>query len=80
MENTEKVERFLSPFEIIPFVDLVTYTYAEIRNEAEKKGELIGPNDMLIASIVNFHEGILVTNNVREFQRIKGLKIENWAK
>ena len=79
-ENTEKVERFLEPFEIIPFIDLITYTYAEIRNEIEKKGEVIGPNDMFIASIVKFHEGILVTNNVNEFARIKGLKIENWAK
>ena len=79
-ENIEKVEKFLEPFEIIPFIDLITYTYAEIRNDIEKKGEVIGPNDMLIASIVKFHEGILVTNNVREFERIKRLKIENWAK
>jgi len=79
-ENIEKVEKFLEPFEVIPFIDLITYTYAEIRNDIEKKGEVIGPNDMLIASIVKFHEGILVTNNVKEFERIKGLKIENWAK
>jgi len=79
-ENIEKVENFLMPFEVIPFIDMITYTYAEIRNDIEKKGEVIGPNDMIIASIVKFHEGILVTNNVREFERIKGLKIENWAK
>ena len=79
-ENIEKVEKFLEPFEVIPFIYLITYTYAEIRNDIEKKGEVIGPNDMLIASIVKFHEGILVTNNIREFERIKGLKIENWAK
>lgn len=79
-ENIEKVEKFLEPFEVIPFIDLITYTYAEIRNDIEKKGEVIGPNDMLIASIVKFHEGILVTNNVKEFERIKVLKIENWAK
>jgi tRNA(fMet)-specific endonuclease VapC len=79
-ENIEKVEMFLEPFEVIPFIDLITYTYAEIRNDIEKKGEVIGPNDILIASIVKFHEGIIVTNNVREFERIKGLKIENWAK
>ena len=52
---------------------------ADIRNDIEKS-EVIGPNDMLIASIVKFHEGILVTNNVKKFERIKGLKIENWAK
>jgi tRNA(fMet)-specific endonuclease VapC len=79
-ETIEKVDKFLEPFEVIPFMDLMTYTYAEIRNDVEKKGEVIGPNDMLIASIVKFHDGILVTNNVKEFQRIKGLKLDNWAK
>lgn len=75
-----KVEKFLEPFEIIPFIDLITYTYAEIRTDIENRGEVIEPNDMLIASIVKFHEGILVTNNVREFERVKELKTENWAK
>lgn len=79
-ENIEKVEEFLEPFEVVPFIDLITYTYAEIRNEIEKQGEVIGPNDLLIASIVKFHEGILVTNNVREFERVKDLKLENWTK
>lgn len=36
-------------------------------------------NDLLIAAIVKFHDGILVTNNLKEFARIKGLKIENWV-
>jgi tRNA(fMet)-specific endonuclease VapC len=79
-ENTEKVEKLLEPFEIVPFFDLITYVYAEIRNETEKKGEIVGPNDLLIASIVKFYDGTLVTNNVKEFERIKGLKIENWVK
>lgn len=79
-DNIEKVEKFLEPFEIIPFIDLITYTYAEIRSEMEIKGEVIGPNDMLIASIVKFHDGILITNNTKEFKRIKGLKLDNWAK
>ena len=79
-ENSEKVEKFLEPFEIAAFTDQITYYYAEIRNETEKKGEIVGPNDLIIASIVKFHEGILVTNNVDEFKRIKGLKIDNWVK
>jgi len=79
-QNIEKVEKFLDPFEIVPFTDLITYVYAEIRSETEKKGEIVGPNDLLIASIVKFHTGILVTNNGAEFKRIKGLKTENWVK
>jgi len=78
-EITVAVERFLEPFEVVPFTDAMAYTYAEIRGETEKKGTLIGPNDLLIASIVKFHDGILVSNNCREFERIKGLKIENWV-
>lgn len=78
-ETLEKVEKFLEPFEIVPFDDMASYVYAELRNRMEQSGELIGPNDLLIASIVKFHEGILVTNNVREFKRIKGLKIEDWV-
>jgi tRNA(fMet)-specific endonuclease VapC len=78
--NIEKVEKFLQPFEVIPFEDLMTYIYADIRFEIEKKGNIIGPNDMFIASIVKYHNGILVTNNEKEFNRIKGLKIENWIK
>lgn len=78
-ENVEKVEKLLEPFEVVPFFDLISYVYADIRNETEKIGEKVGPNDLLIASIVKFHDGILVTNNVKEFARIKGLKIENWV-
>lgn len=75
----EKVERFLQPFEIVPFDDQMTYCYADIRSYLESRGKIIGPNDILIAAIVRFHEGTLITNNVDEFKRIPGLKVENWA-
>lgn len=78
--NTEKVEQLLAPFEIIPFEDLMTYVYADIRNKVEKKGEIIGPNDLIIAAIVKFNEGIIVTHNVKEFKRIEGLKVDDWVK
>jgi tRNA(fMet)-specific endonuclease VapC len=78
--NPEKVEQLLAPFEIIPFEDLMTYVYADIRNKVEKKGEVIGPNDLLIASIVKFNEGIIVTHNIKEFKRIDGLKVDDWVK
>jgi tRNA(fMet)-specific endonuclease VapC len=78
--NTEKVEQFLEPFEVISFDDLMTYVYADIRLKTEKHGENVGPNDLFIASIVKFKEGILVTHNVKEFKRIEGLQIEDWVK
>lgn len=79
-KNSELVERFLEPFEILPFSDRVTYVYADIRAVTEKKGEIIGPNDLMIAAIAQFYGAILVTNNLKEFSRIKSLKTENWVK
>ena len=77
--SLEKVEMFLEAFEVVPFDDLMTYMHADIRYKTELKGENVGPNDLLIATIVKFHEGILVTNNLKEFCRIEGLMVENWA-
>jgi len=45
-----------------------------------KTGKIVGPNELLIASIVRFYNGILVTNNEQEFYQIEGLRIENWAR
>lgn len=78
-ENIEKVERFLAPFEISPFSGAMAAAYAEIRNDMEARGEPIGPNDLFIAAIVKSCGGILVTNNDREFSRVAGLGVENWA-
>jgi tRNA(fMet)-specific endonuclease VapC len=58
----------------------MTYVYADIREKMEKTGALIGPNDLLIASIVKFYDGILVTNNEKEFGKVEVLRIENWTK
>lgn len=76
--NLEKLEAFIQPFEIVSFDDRVSYEYASIRQKTEGAGKVVGPNDLLIASIVKFYQGILITNNIREFEVIKGLKLENW--
>lgn len=78
-DNLEKVERFLDPFEIKMFDDSAAYVYAKIRHDLEKEGSVIGPNDLLIASIVKTNKGVIITGNIREFSRIKGLKIQNWV-
>ena len=54
--------------------------YAEVRASLEAKGTPIGANDLWIAAHALAAGLILVTNNVKEFKRVKGLKIENWAK
>ncbi|MFH1288795.1 MAG: type II toxin-antitoxin system VapC family toxin [bacterium] len=78
-ENIKKVNDFLFPYEIVSFDNNSAVVYSQIRSQLEKKGDLIGPNDLLIASTVIVNDGILVTNNTREFRRVKLLKIENWV-
>lgn len=74
-----KYRQFINVFSIEQFDMHAAQEYGMIRSSLEKAGNLIGPNDMLIASIVKANDGILVTNNVREFERIEGLHIENWC-
>ena len=76
--NLEKVEAFLEPFEIVPFDNQAAYLYADIRSKTETTGRNVGPNDLLIAAVVLLFDGLLITNNVREFSRIDGLQIEDW--
>lgn len=78
-KNRELVLNFLDPFEIIGFNGKESEIYSEIRSNLESKGLPIGPNNLIIASIVLNHNGILVTNNEKEFSRIESLKLENWA-
>jgi tRNA(fMet)-specific endonuclease VapC len=79
VDNTSKVEQFLLPFEVIPFDDKAATKYAEIRAEVSAAGNPIGPNDLIIAATVMANNGTLITNNVNEFGRVKGLITENWA-
>ena len=80
LKNREALEKFLTPIEIVDYGYEATVEYGIIRAELEKKGIPIGPLDTLIASHAKSLDVILVTNNVREFERIPGLKIENWTK
>jgi len=77
-KNLAIVDAFTHHFEQIPFDDRCCRNYAEIRSSLQKKGAPIGPMDLLIASISLTHNLTLVTNNVKEFKRVKGLMIVNW--
>ena len=57
----------------------MSYDYAEIRKDLEQAGKTIGANDLLIAATALNERAILVTHNVDEFSRVKGLKIEDWV-
>jgi len=77
-ERVARIERTLAPYPSLPFDDSAARRYAEIRDDLETRGELIGPNDLLIAAIAQTHNLILVTNN-GEFRRVTGLAIEDWT-
>ena len=78
-ENLEAVERFLAPFLRLSFGSDAAEHYAEIRIALERLGTPIGPNDLVIAATVRAAGAILVTNNLREFQRVPRLECENWT-
>ena len=78
-KTIEVYRKFLSIYKVVPFTENEIEIYGDIRSELEKGGNMIGANDLLIASIVLSHNGILITHNVGEFARIKKLKIEDWT-
>ena len=78
--NQEALEIFLTPLEIIDFDFNATVEYGKIRADLERNGTPIGPLDTLIASHAKSLNLTLVTNNEKEFERVAGLKIENWTK
>ena len=77
-KNWAIVEDFIGNFELLPFDEKCCENYAKISAFLEKSGAPIDPMDLLIACITVAHNLILVTNNVKEFMRIKGLIVENW--
>ncbi len=78
-ENTKRLEEFLKPFTITSYSEKASYFYGKIRAQLEKQGNIIGPLDMLIAAHALSKDLTLVTNNIKEFSRIKTLKLENWV-
>ena len=77
--NLAKINEFLFPFTIIPFDTSAAEEYAAIRSALGKKGATIGANDYIIAATVLADNGLLVTNNTREFRRVPRLKVEDWT-
>lgn len=73
------LEELISIIPSIPISTEVGRCYGEIRSKLEKQGKPIGNNDLWIAAHAIVLELTLVTNNVKEFERIQPLKIENWV-
>lgn len=79
LKNEQALLRFLAPLSILPFGPTAASEYGEIRAYLQSRGTPIGPLDMLIAGHARAENLVLVTNNVREFERVPNLSLENWA-
>jgi len=77
-ENLDRLEHFLLPLDVVPFDAEAGRHYGRIRSELKRLGCPIGSNDLLIAAHALALDTTLVTNNVREFSRIAGLRVEQW--
>ncbi len=75
----EAFNAFVRHLEVMEWPAEAAEHYADIRADLKRRGEMIGANDLLIAAHARSLKAILVTNNVREFGRVKGLKVENWT-
>jgi tRNA(fMet)-specific endonuclease VapC len=78
-KNKIALIEFLSVFNILYFDDKDASEFGRIKANLEKKGQIIGPMDLLLSSQAKSKNLILVTNNEKEFRRIENLKIENWT-
>ena len=74
------VENFLRPLAIAEFTSDDAIAYSQVRAKLERAGTPIGPLDTLIAAQAVARELTLVSNNEREFRRVHGLHVENWAR
>lgn len=75
-----QIHKFLSMVDIQPFDQDDAIIYGDVRRQLQVDGTPIGANDMLIAAHALSRGSILVTNNIKHFQYVKGLKVENWVK
>ena len=77
--NKLAIFTLLSNIQVMSFDENAAFSYGEIRASLERSGNVIGGMDMLIAGHAKSLGLILVSNNVKEFKRVDGLKLENWA-
>lgn len=77
--NQVALTLFLANIDIVPFGDDAAIEYGRIRADLRRKGTPIGANDLLIAAHAKSLGTTLVTNNTREFARVEGLMLEDWA-
>ena len=78
-KNLKALEHFLMPFDIVDYDYNAALAYGKIRADLEKKGQVIGNMDMQIAGHALSLDMTVVTNNMKEFERVVGLNLDNWV-
>ncbi|GMA13781.1 type II toxin-antitoxin system tRNA(fMet)-specific endonuclease VapC [Deinococcus metallilatus] len=76
--NQLVLQGFIAPLEVVPFGPEAAWRYGEVRSALERRGVPIGALDTLIAAHALALDLTLVTHNTREFERVVGLRVENW--
>lgn len=79
-QNLSDIEGLAARMEVLSYGDTAAAHTGQIRAELAGRGKLIGPYDQMIAGHARSEGLILVTNNLREFKRVDGLRVENWVK
>lgn len=77
-QNLREVESFISRLSVLDYGNKAAAHYGEIRATLERKGKIIGVNDLHIAAHARSESLTLVTNNLSEFERVEGLRLDNW--
>ena len=77
--NEEALNEFLLPLNVVDYDESASYIYGEIRADLERRGCVIGPLDLMIAAHALNLGMPLITNNVREFERVPGLIVKDWV-
>ena len=77
--NIANIQTFVSELEIVPFDTKAAELAGKIRFDLEKRGQPIGGYDLMIAATALANNGVVVTNNTREFSRVNGLSLEDWS-
>jgi tRNA(fMet)-specific endonuclease VapC len=77
-ENLQALEEFAARLDVLSFSPKASIHYGQIRSELDRLGKPIGSLDILIGAHARAEGLVVVTNNVREFRRISGLRVENW--
>src|SRR5687768_8008743 len=75
-----RLEELVAFLPVLLLPERAAHEYGEIRATLEARGETIGGNDLWIAAHARAADLVLVTNNEREFKRVPGLKVQNWAR